>query len=293
MKIKESVTYKCFNYFNLLLMFVLMLITVYPLLYVLFASLSDATSLMMQDGLILYPLGFTGKAYGRVFENPMVLKGYLNTIKIVFLGTALNIALTILGAYILSRKTFAARNALMFFAVFTMFFSGGMIPTYLTVRGYSIDNTIWSLILPTLISTYNMIIMRTSFSAIPDSLEESAKLDGAGHLTILSRIVVPLSMPVIAVMVLYYSVAHWNSWFSAMLYIRDRDKFPLQLVLREILIQNDTSSMTQNVGNVEHGMVSETVKYATIMVSTLPILFVYPFLQKYFLKGMMIGAVKG
>jgi len=182
---------------------------------------------------------------------------------------------------------------MMFLVVFTMFFSGGMIPTYLTVQGYGLENTIWAMVLPGAVSTYNLIIMRTSFLSVPVSLEESAKLDGAGHFTIMVRIIVPLSIPVIAVVALYYSVSHWNAWFNAMLYLKDREKYPLQLILREILIQGDTSNMTQNMGDVDRNAMNESVKYAVMVVSTLPIMMVYPFIQKYFVKGVMIGAVKG
>jgi putative aldouronate transport system permease protein len=161
------------------------------------------------------------------------------------------------------------------------------------VRGLSLDNTYWALIIPTAVNTFNLILMRTSFLGIPDEIEESAKLDGASHLTILFRIFLPLSMPVVAVMILYYGVGHWNAWFNAMLFIRDRDLYPLQLVLREILVQNDTNAMLVGTDSFDRGLAAETLKYAVIMVATLPVLALYPFLQKYFVKGMMIGALKG
>ena len=181
----------------------------------------------------------------------------------------------------------------MGFIIFTMYFSGGLIPSYLNVKSLGLDNTLWALILPNAMSAYNMIIMRTSFASIPDSLEESAKLDGANHFIIMCRIVIPLSGSIIAVIILYYAVTHWNSWFNAMIYLRDRTKYPLQLVLREILIQNDAGNMLDDFKALEQGSVAETIKYATIVVGTLPIMAVYPFLQKYFVKGVMIGAVKG
>ena len=177
--------------------------------------------------------------------------------------------------------------------VLTMYFSGGLIPFFLTVRSLKLDNTLWALIIPTAISTFNMIIMRTAFASVPDSLEESAKLDGAGHIRILVKIMVPLVFPTIAVLILYYSVGHWNSWFNAMVFLRDRSKYPLQLILREILIQNSMENMTMGVEMDDKEMISETIKYAVIIVSTLPILCLYPFIQKYFVKGVMIGAVKG
>ena len=228
-------------------------------------------------------------------RNPMVLRGYLNTIYIVVVSVVLNLLFTSLAAYFLSRKNVYWQKYVMMMIVFTMFFSGGLIPSYLiNTKVFHLGDSYWAIILPTLINTYNLIIMRTSFSSIPDSLEESAKLDGAGHWTILFRIVLPLSKAVLAVMVLYYAVAQWNSWFSANIYLSTRSKYPLQLVLREILISNDTTSMT--AGGADAGdqqSIGETVKYAVIVTATLPILCVYPFLQKYFVKGVMVGAVKG
>jgi putative aldouronate transport system permease protein len=177
--------------------------------------------------------------------------------------------------------------------VFTMFFHGGLIPLYLIVKNVGLINSLWSTIVPFAVSTFNLIIMRTSFSAIPESLEESAKIDGANHLTILFRIILPLSKPVVAVMILYYAVEKWNAWFYASIFLKDRDLFPLQLVLREILIANSTDNMATGASSADQFMIGETIKYATIIVATVPILCVYPFVQKYFEKGVMIGAVKG
>jgi len=293
MKIKDSMQYRIFTLFNYLIMAGIIIITLYPITHILFASVSESTELLKHSGLLLRPLNFTISAYHHVMQNPMVLNGYMNTIEILLLGLAINMVLTIMGAYVLSRTNLPGKNVMMFLVVFTMFFSGGMIPTYLTVQGYGLENTIWAMVLPGAVSTYNLIIMRTSFLSVPVSLEESAKLDGAGHFTIMVRIIVPLSIPVIAVVALYYSVSHWNAWFNAMLYLKDREKYPLQLILREILIQGDTSNMTQNMGDVDRNAMNESVKYAVMVVSTLPIMMVYPFIQKYFVKGVMIGAVKG
>jgi putative aldouronate transport system permease protein len=181
----------------------------------------------------------------------------------------------------------------MIMIVVTMYFNGGLIPFYLTVKALHLDNSYLALIFPVAINTFNLIIMRTSFASIPDSLEESARIDGASHFNILFRIIIPLSKATIAVMILYYSVGHWNSWFNAMIFIRKRELFPLQLILREILIQNDTSNMSIGVDAMDRESVAESIKYAIIIVATLPILTIYPFLQKYFVKGVMIGAVKG
>lgn len=293
MKIKISKAERTFDTFNILFMIFLMFIMLYPMLHVTFASFSDGNRLMAHQGALFKPLGFTLAAYGKVMDNPMIGQGYINTILLVTIGVSLNILFTSLGAYFLSRKNVFWQKPIMVLIIITMYFSGGLIPNYFNVKDFHIDNTLWALIIPGLVSTYNLIIMRTAFMAIPDSLEESARLDGANHFTILFKIILPLSLPTVAVMILYYAVGHWNSWFNAMIYLKDREKFPLQLILREILIQNDTSSMTTGVGSIDQEAISESIKYAVIVVATAPILLVYPFLQKYFVKGVMVGAVKG
>lgn len=281
-----------FRLFNGAFMILVCIIMLYPFIHVLFASVSNPNELIRHRGLLLWPKGFNIGAYKLVFKNPNIIKGYLNTIWYVVLGTTINIVMTVLSAYVLSRKDFMLRRPLMFLAIITMYFSGGMIPLYLQVLRLKLINTVWAIVLPTAMSTYNLIIMRTAFENVPASLEESAMLDGANDFVTLIKIIVPLCLPTIAVMVLFYSVGIWNSWFNAMIYLQDRTKFPLQLVLREILIANDTSSMTAGTaGDVVP--LAESVKYATIVVATLPVLVIYPFLQKYFVKGVMIGAVKG
>jgi len=273
-------------------MLILVIITLYPIYHVLMASFSDSNRLIAHQGLLISPLGFSWEAYSRVLDNPNIFSGYRNTLIILFLGTFVNLFFTALGAYALSRK-FLLRKPIMIAIIFTMFFSGGLIPTYLLINNWlHMGNSLLALIVPVAISTWNLIIMRTSFEAVSESLIESAKIDGSGEMGILFKIVVPLSMPVIAVMILYYGVAHWNSWFNAMLFIRNRELFPLQLILREILVMNDTSSMQLGDAMADQQGIRESIKYATIMVATLPILFVYPFLQKFFAKGVMIGAVK-
>lgn len=294
MHIKESPSRKAFNVFNIIFMLCMIVITLYPLLYVVFASMSDSNELMKHSGLLLKPVGFSWAAYKAVFKNPNILQGYKNTIIVLISSVAVSMFLTCLAAYVLSRKNVLFNGVITFIIMFTMFFSGGMIPTYLLVNNLGLTNTYWALILPGAISTYNMIIMRTGFAAIPESLEESAKIDGANHFTILFKIVIPLAKPTMAVIVLYYAVACWNSWFNAMIYLQKRrDLQPLQLILRGILIENDTSNMQDgNVGQ-DTESIAESIKYAVIVVATLPILAIYPFLQKYFIKGIMIGAVKG
>jgi len=289
---KLSAGERAFGYFNTVLMIGLCVVTLYPFLYVTFASLSDATSFLQHRGLLLSPVGFDLGAYKAVFDNPMIATGYKNTLLYVVLGTTINLVMTAIGAYVLSRPKLYFKNIMMFFIVITMVFQGGLIPTYLLVNDLGMMNTMWALLIPGAINTFNMIIMRTSFQSVPVSLEESAKMDGASDWTVLFKIIIPLSMPVIAVMILWYAVGHWNSYFSALVYLRNREDYPLQLVLREILIANNTDSMMTGAASDDKYAIGETIKYATIIISTLPIICLYPFLQKYFVKGVMIGAIK-
>lgn len=291
MKIQETAGRRVFNICNTVFMLFMILITFYPMYYIVVASFSSPTVFMGHKGLMFRPLGFSLSSYKAVFKNPMIGTGYINTLIVVVAGVVLSIVLTSMGAYFLSRKGIMLRNGIMFLIVFTMFFSGGLIPFYFTVKDLHMDNSLMALIVPTAVSTFNLIIMRTAFESVPQSLEESAKLDGAGHFTILFKIIIPLSLPTVAVMVLFYGVGQWNAWFNAMIFLRDRNLWPLQLVLRDILIANDTNSMVVGDGN-DQEMISETIKYAVIVVATAPILALYPFLQKYFVKGVMIGAIK-
>lgn len=293
MMVKRSFGERLFDIANVVFMIILSIVTLYPFLYVLFASLSDPTWLVKVRGIILYPHGITFVAYKMVFQNPAILTGYANTLFYVVVGTSLNILMTSLGAYALSRQNVMWKNPIMFCIVFTMFFNGGLIPTFLLVNNLGMLDSRWALIIPVAMSAYNLIIMRTAFQGVPVSLEESAKLDGANDFTVLFRIILPLSMPVIAVMILFYGVGHWNAWFNALIYIRTRELYPLQLILREILITNSTDSMMTGVGGGDKMPVGETIKYATIIIATVPVLCLYPFLQKYFVKGVMIGAIKG
>ncbi len=293
-KIKRSFGELVFDYSNVLFMFVLVAITLYPLLYIVFASLSDPTLLTQHRGLLSSPLGFSIDAYIRVFQNSNILIGYRNTVFYVVAGTTIDVVLTTLGAYVLSRRNVLFKEPIMFLIVFTMFFSGGLIPTFLLVaRSLGWINSPLALIIPSAIQTYNLIIMRTAFQEVPYELEEAARIDGANDFQILIRIYLPLIKPVLAVMILFYAVGHWNSFFPALIYLRDRDLYPLQLFLREILIQNSTDSMTTSMASGDVQMIAETVKYATIVVVTLPILLIYPFLQRYFVKGVLIGSIKG
>lgn len=291
MKVKISRGEKIFRIVNYIVLTVIALICLYPMWFVAMASFSNSSQLMAHSGFLLKPLGFNLQAYLKVFENPMILTGYVNTMFILIIGIGLDLVMTALAAYFFSRKGVMFKKPLMLFVLFTMFFSGGMIPFYLNLKELHLINNRWGLIIPFAINTYNMIILRTSFESIPDSLTEAARIDGAGHITILFKIILPLSKAVMAVMVLYYGVSIWNSWFWASAILRNRELYPLQVILREILISNDLQAMNGGAG-ADAEAIAQSIKYATIMVATVPILFVYPFLQKYFTKGVMIGAVK-
>ena len=292
---KKSTGDYIFDTFNYIFLSVLALVTLYPFIHVICGAISGPGMLIGHKGALLWPLGTpTLKAFGLVFRNPNILTGYRNTVFVLVTATALNILMTSLGAYVCSRQQFAIRNALMFMIIFTMYFGGGMIPRYLFLKNYlGMGDHLWSLIIPGAISAYNLIIMRNAFSGVPASLEESARIDGANDITIMFRIIMPLSKATIAVMVLFYGVGHWNTWFDAMIFLRTRTLYPLQLILREILVDASTQSMTMGLSNDDVEALSDNLKYATIIVATLPILCVYPFIQKYFVKGVMIGAVKG
>lgn len=289
---KRTVSDYVFSILNGILMIFLAVITLYPFLYVLFASLSDPVEFMTYKGILLRPLSITWESYKSVLNNPNILTGYRNTLFIVVVGTAINVVLTSMGAYFLSRKGPLLKKPILLLILLTMFINGGMIPNYLLVQQMGMYNSLWSLIWPGAISTYNMVIMRTAFQSIPDSLEESARIDGANDWVILFKLILPLSLPTMAVIGLYYAVGHWNSWFKANLYLADRKLFPLQLILRNIVVNSEVDDMTVGIGTGQSYAMSFTIKYATVIVATVPILLVYPFIQKYFVKGVMIGSLK-
>ena len=292
--IKESMGRKAFNWFNIIFMLLLVLVTIYPFLYILFASFSEPSRVIAHQGVLWHTLGFSTVSYKLALEHPLLVPGYLNTLYILVVGTTINVCLTALGAYFLSRKNVKFQKPIALLIVFTMFFSGGLIPFYLTVKEIAfIYDSKWALIIPTAINTFNMIVMRTGFAAIPDAIEESATIDGAGHFMILFRFILPLSLPTVAVIILYYGVAHWNAWFNASIFLRKATDYPLQLVLRQILMANSMDDITLGIDAGEKMAISETIKYAVIVIATLPILCIYPFMQKYFVKGVMVGAVKG
>lgn len=293
-KVKETPARIAFNTFNVVFMIVLMSVMLYPMWYVVCASFSNPRSLMGYDGLLIWPLDASLASYKMMLKNTALISSAKNTLFILVVGTVVNIIMTSIGAFVLSRKNVHWNKLFSKLVILTMFIGGGLVPTYLVVtKMLFLKDSLWALILPEAISVYNLLIMRTSFSAIPDTLEEAAKIDGAGSWTILFKVILPLSKAIIAVMILYYGVSHWNAWFNASIYLISRDKYPLQLILREILISGEMGTMSEGVGAADQEMAGETIKYAVIVFTTAPILCVYPFLQKYFVKGVMIGAVKG
>ncbi|MFK7694417.1 carbohydrate ABC transporter permease [Paenibacillus sp. HJGM_3] len=286
---------RLFDTVNYMLLGIVLVAVLYPLIYVLSASISDPAAILRGD-VWLWPKGATLKAYKTVLQNAAILHGYWNTIVYTVVGTAINLIMTIMAAYPLSRKDFYGRHAITAFVVFTMFFSGGLIPMYLLVRDLGMLNSIWALVIPGAVSVWNLVIMRTFFQvSIPYEIQESAAIDGCSNLKILLRIVLPLSTPILAVMTLFYAVGHWNAFFNALIYLNDRSKFPMQIILREILIQNDVGDMASlaDDSRIEYALQVEALKYAVVIVANLPVLILYPFLQKYFIKGIMIGAIKG
>lgn len=292
--VKESLGDRIFGFFVYVILSVVAIIVIYPLLYVLSASFSDPSSILKGE-IWLLPKGFTFDSYIKVFQNEKILIGYRNTIFYTVFGVLINLFLSIMIAYPLSRKDFVGRHLITIFLVFTMFFSGGMIPTYLLIKDLGMLNTIWAVLIPGAVSVYNVIIIRTFFQSIPEELRESSEIDGCSTMQYLIRILLPLSKPIIAVMVLFYGVSHWNAFFDALIYLTDQNKFPLQLFLRDMLIKEDMGDMAQVTDDTmaRYLMQIEGIKYSVVIVASLPMLVLYPFLQKYFVKGVMIGALKG
>ena len=286
--------FKVFDVVNILLMICLVLVTFYPMYHVVVASFSNPILLKSHTGPLLTILGKpTLEGYKKTLSNVSLLTGFKNTLFYVIVGTTIQVLMTSLGAFVLTRKNFMPRKIVMKLIVFTMFFQGGLIPLFFVIRDTGLYNTIWVSSIPYAVSAYNLIIMKSFFESIPEALEEAATLDGANDFTVLMRIILPLSKPVIAVMILYYGVSQWNSWYPAAMFTRDRTVYPLQMIMREILIDNKSVAADSGIAEIEESLSSELVQYCTILVSTVPILIIYPFLQKYFEKGVMIGGVKG
>ncbi len=292
---QEGVGYSIFTGINTVLLVLICIITLYPMYYVVIASISEADVLGRNFGLLLLPVGqINTYSYQLVFRNTLVLSGFANTFIILAVGLCVNMVLTCLGAYFLSLKGSMLSRPIALLILFTMYFSGGIVPEYLNIQSLGLINSLWALIIPVSINTYNLLIMRSAFSSIPDSLVEAAKLDGASHFKILVRVFLPLSGATLAVMVLYYAVGHWNSWFRASLYIHDTTKYPLQLVLRQILLLNQNAELAASTTDAgELAKYADSIKYALIVISCAPILILYPFLQRFFAKGVMVGALKG
>ena len=291
--IKKTKGDKIFDTANAILMILLCFITLYPMWYVLCASFTENSYLVAHPGAIFWPHGFTVGSYKLAFSHPLILSGYLNILFVLAVSLPINIALTLFCGYFLAAKNVLFKKPVLFIVMFTMFFSGGMIPAYLNIRELGLYNSLWALILPGAMSVYNAIICRTAVQAVPESLTESAYIDGANDLVIVFRIILPLIMPTIAVLLLYYGVGHWNAWFNASIYLKDNSKLPIQNVLRSILIANSNILNSAAAENDQVNQFAESIKYSTIILTTVPVLCIYPFLQKYFVKGVMIGAVKG
>lgn len=273
---------------------VIMAIVLYPLLFTVSASFSDPSK-VLSGQVWLLPKGANIEAYANILNNDKIWSGYGNSILYTVVGTVINIVLTTLAAYPLSRPDLPLRNGIMVLITLTMFFGGGLIPVYLLVRDLGMVDTMWALIVPGAIATYNLIVMRTYFqSSIPWELQEAAHIDGCSNWRLLISIILPLSKPILAVMVLFYAVGHWNSFFNALIYIRDEARYPLQLVLREILLISQSAQIDGgSVGLEKQILLAESIKFAVIIVSSLPVLVMYPFVQKHFVKGVMIGSIKG
>ena len=291
---------KAFTIFVYIFLVIALIIVAYPLIYIVSASISDPFA-VNSGKMLLFPKGITFNGYQTILENKALWRGYANTIFYTALGTSINLFVTIPAGYALSRPDFVGKNLFTKMMLVTMFVGGGLIPTYILVTGLGIGNSVWALVLPNAASVYNIIVTRTFFqSTIPIEIEEAAIMDGASYFRRFFSIVLPLSKPILAVMALFYGVGHWNQYFNALIYISDRKKYPLQMILREILVLQDMSSnpTMQMTGEMAEFLYSQqqlgqVIKYGVMIVSTLPLIMVYPFLQKYFVKGVMIGSLKG
>lgn len=297
-KIAKTRSDKIFDFINYGILTIILLIVLYPL-YLIFISSFSEPNAVNAGKVMFWPIGFTLKGYQILLENKEVWIGYRNTILYVVLSVAIGVSLVTTAGYALSRKDLYGRNFFMFAIVFTMFFSGGLIPSYLLVQDLNMMNTIWAVVVPSAVSAYNLIVARTFFqTTIPNELLESAQMDGCSTFRFFFSIVLPLSTPIIAVMALFNAVSEWNSYFPALIYLRDQTLYPLQLILRSILVASqEAAQATEGAVDpeliVEQQRYTELIKYALIIVSSIPILILYPFLQRYFVKGVMIGSIKG
>jgi putative aldouronate transport system permease protein len=275
-----------------IILLALVVICIYPVWYVIAASFTSTSELMMTPGFLLWPKEASLGAYKMVLENPLVLSGLKNSVLILVIALPINIVLTLLCGYFLSCSGMLWKKPLAAIVMFTMFFSGGMIPAYLNVRDLGLYDSIWALILPTAMNVYNTIICKTAIEGIPESLKEAAYIDGANDFQIIFKVILPLIKPTLAVLLLYYGIGHWNAWFEASIYIKSNENLPVQNIIRSILLSNQQLSGAAASGD-DYNAYAETIKYAAIVITTFPVMCIYPFLQKYFAKGAMVGAVKG
>ena len=275
---------------NYLCITLIAFLCLYPMIHVLAASFSDPIRLIRHRGVLFWPDGYSLKGYETVFHNPNIISGYLNTLFYVLVGTLINMVLTSFGAYALSRPGWPFRRMIIFLFVFTMYFGAGMIPRFMLVKSLGMLNSRWAILIPTAVNTWNLIVMRTSFAAIPREMEESAYMDGASDFRILFQIYLPLAKATVAVMMLFYAVEHWNAWFTSLLYLTDTSKYPLQMFVRDILMYDGAGGTTEDANAI---YLKEMTKYSVIIVSVVPILCIYPFVQRFFVKGVMLGSVKG
>lgn len=292
-KMKTSLGDKIFVVINSAILICLCIITLYPIWYVFCASMTSNTYLVSHPGILLWPHEMTFGAYKLAFSHPLLLSGYTNTLIILAVSLPINILMTLFAGYFMASKDVMFKPLLQGLIMFTMFFSGGMIPAYLNIRDLGLYNSLWALILPGALSVYNSIICKTAIESVPESLKESAYIDGANDVIILFRIIVPLIKATLAVLLLYYGVGHWNAWFNASIYLKDNEKLPIQNIMRAILIANSNVLNSAAAENDQVNQFAEAIKYSTIILTTVPVLCIYPFIQKYFVKGVMIGAVKG
>ena len=292
-KMKTSLGDKIFVVINSAILICLCIITLYPIWYVFCASMTSNTYLVSHPGILLWPHEMTFGAYKLAFSHPLLLSGYTNTLIILAVSLPINILMTLFAGYFMASKDVMFKPLLQGLIMFTMFFSGGMIPAYLNIRDLGLYNSLWALILPGALSVYNSIIFKTAIESVPESLKESAYIDGANDVIILFRIIVPLIKATLAVLLLYYGVGHWNAWFNASIYLKDNEKLPIQNIMRAILIANSNVLNSAAAENDQVNQFAEAIKYSTIILTTVPVLCIYPFIQKYFVKGVMIGAVKG
>ncbi|QOS78173.1 carbohydrate ABC transporter permease [Paenibacillus sp. JNUCC31] len=292
-KIKESAVDKTFLITIYILLSIVALVVIYPLIFIVSSSISSPAA-VTSGRVWLWPVDISFNGYKTLFNTPEILIGYGNSIFYTVAGTLISVALTIMIAYPLSRKTFFGRNTLMMVITFTMIFSGGLIPTYMVVKQLHLIDTRWALLIPNAIWVWQVIIARSFFqSSIPGELQEASEIDGCSDMRFIWSVVLPLSKPIIAVLVLMYAVGQWNAYFDALIYLKSADLFPLQLILRSIIIQNNGSGAMDVVKMVERQQLTELLKYSLIVVATLPVLVIYPFVQRHFVQGMLVGSVKG